>query len=384
MMSKVLCVDDEQNVLDGFQRQLRKHVALTTRGSGEEGIKAIQEEGPFAVIVSDMQMPNMDGVTFLAKVREIAPDTIRMMLTGNADQQTAIKAVNDGHIFRFLNKPCSSEDLLKAIEAGVEQHSLITAEKELLEKTLKGSIQVLVDVLSMTSPVAFSRAMRLRQYVAQMAGGVDLKETWQLEVAAMLSQIGFVTIPGEVLEKFFAGDALTDVEKKMMSSCPEIGRKLIANIPRLETVAEIIARHQYPFGGDKMIDIAADLVNAGSRILQVAVDFDILYSRGTSRRLAIQTMSQKSDVYDRRVVEMLDKIELEEGGRVSNVVKVQELVQGMVLEEDIRSDKGVLVLPKGSEVNCTIHQRLVNFLAQGVIRDTVRVSVLRHRVAGTN
>jgi len=255
------------------------------------------------------------------------------------------------------------------------------AEKELLENTLKGSIKVLVDVLSLTNPMAFSRAMRLRQYAAQLAGGLGVKNTWQLEVAAMLSQVGFVTIPGETLEKFFAGEVLTDVEKTMMNSYPEIGRKLIVNIPRLETVAEIIARQQEPFGLKGPIDLAADPVKAGSGILRVAIDFDILHSRGTSRQTALQSMLQKPDLYDRRIVEALNKIDLEEGGRVSKVVKVRELRNGMVLEEDIRSDKGVLVLPKGSEVNDTIHQRLANFLAQGVIRDAVRVSVPRHLVS---
>lgn len=200
-METILCVDDEQNVLEAFQRQLHKQYSLKLAASGEEALERLRTEGPFAVIVADMNMPGMNGVQLLAKVREASPDTVRIMLTGAGDFQTAITAVNEGNIFRFLAKPCPAETLALALEAGLAQYRLVTAERELLEKTLHGSLRAMVDILALANPSAFSRAMRLRHYASQMAKNLGVPDAWQIEVAAMLSQVGCVTLPAEVLEK---------------------------------------------------------------------------------------------------------------------------------------------------------------------------------------
>ena len=160
MTEKILCVDDEPNVLQACRRQLRKRFHIETADGGEQALQAIAGQDPYAVIVSDMRMPGMDGIQFLARAKELTPNSVRIMLTGNSDQQTAIEAVNEGNIFRFLTKPCPAESLAKAIAAGVEQYRLVTAEKELLEKTLRGSIKVLTEVLSLVNPTAFGRAAR--------------------------------------------------------------------------------------------------------------------------------------------------------------------------------------------------------------------------------
>jgi diguanylate cyclase (GGDEF)-like protein len=125
MLEKILCVDDEQSILDGFKRVLRKQFDLTTHTSGAAGLLAIQEKGPFSVVISDMDMPGMNGVDFLAKTREVAPDTVRIMLTGKADLQVALDAVNEGNIFRFLTKPISPDVLAKSLEAGCRQYQLV-------------------------------------------------------------------------------------------------------------------------------------------------------------------------------------------------------------------------------------------------------------------
>src|SRR6266404_8812143 len=122
MSEKILCVDDESSILRGFERVLDGTFPIQTATSGEEGLTLVSEQEPFAVVVSDMRMPGMDGIQFLRKLKEIAPDTVRMMLTGNDDQQTTIDAVNRGNIFRFLTKPCSPEDLEQAIVAGIQQY----------------------------------------------------------------------------------------------------------------------------------------------------------------------------------------------------------------------------------------------------------------------
>src|SRR6266700_2888600 len=120
MSVKVLCVDDESNVLEAYQRNLRKRFTIDTALGGEPALALIASQGPYAVIVTDMQMPGMDGVEFLMRVRQKAPDTVRLMLTGNADQKTAVEAVNKGHVFSFLSKPCPAESLEAALENALQ------------------------------------------------------------------------------------------------------------------------------------------------------------------------------------------------------------------------------------------------------------------------
>src|ERR1043166_4052564 len=111
MADRILCVDDDPNILEGYKRQLRKEFELVTAVGPEQGLQMGIQQGPFAVVVSDLQMPGMNGVEFLAQVRTQEPDTVRMLLTGNAELQSAIEAINQGQIFRFLTKPCAGAGL---------------------------------------------------------------------------------------------------------------------------------------------------------------------------------------------------------------------------------------------------------------------------------
>src|ERR1700722_18601072 len=169
MNEKILFVDDEPNLLDGLRRLLGKEFSIETANGGEAGLNLLAESGPFAVVMSDMRMPGMNGVQFLSAVRQRWPDTVRLMLTGNSDIQTAIDAVKEGSVFRFMTKPCPENILKGAIRAALVQYGLIGAEKELLEKTLHGSVKVLTEILALVNPAAFSRASRIHHTVRHMA-----------------------------------------------------------------------------------------------------------------------------------------------------------------------------------------------------------------------
>lgn len=232
MSDKILCVDDEASVLSAYQRALRKSVDIDIALGGEEGLRALMTGTKYAVIISDMNMPGMNGIQFLAKVKELAPDSVRMMLTGANDLTTAMNAVNEGNIFRFLTKPCSPEVLLRSIEAGIKQCRLITAERELLEKTLAGCIGVLTEILSLIDGEAFGRAEAMRGDIRVLAHQLGIADAWEVEVAAMLAQIGSVTVPPVVKLKAQAGRPLTAVELDMLQRIPEVGSMLLANVPR--------------------------------------------------------------------------------------------------------------------------------------------------------
>lgn len=169
-----------------------------------------------------------------------------MILTGQADLQSTIAAVNEGHIFRFLCKPCPPEQLGAAIDDGLKQHRLVTAEKVLLEQTLGGAIKLLIEILGMVRPAAFSRTARLQRYVDDLAADLGLRPAWQWGVAAMTSQLGFLALPEEVLAKVEAAQSLRDDERRLYESHPEIAQKLLTGIPRLEEVAVIVAGQLTP------------------------------------------------------------------------------------------------------------------------------------------
>jgi C4-dicarboxylate-specific signal transduction histidine kinase len=130
---KILFVDDEPSILEGLAIHVRRKFQVSTATSGTEGLQKLKREGPFSIVVSDMRMPEMDGSAFLRQVRLTAPDTIRMLLTGYADLESAMNAVNEGYIFRFLTKPCDPKPLHKALDAALEQRRLVSADKILLE-----------------------------------------------------------------------------------------------------------------------------------------------------------------------------------------------------------------------------------------------------------
>lgn len=122
--SKILFVDDEQYILDGIRRQLHSKYEVHIALGGKEGLSVISSKGPFQVIVADMRMPEMDGIEFLNRAKEFDPYAILMMLTGNADRQTAVDAVDRGHVFHFLTKPCRDQELIKAIDGGIDLFQL--------------------------------------------------------------------------------------------------------------------------------------------------------------------------------------------------------------------------------------------------------------------
>ncbi len=377
MTDRVLCVDDEPNVLAGYQRQLRKQFDLVIAVGGEEGLATVKESGPFAVIVSDMRMPGMNGSQFLARVREMTPDSVRMLLTGYAEVQAAIDAVNEGNIFRFLTKPCPPETFSAALQAGIRQYRLITAEKELLEKTLQGSIQVLTEVMALVSPLAFGKASRVRRLVQQLGSLLQVENPWQLEVAALLSQIGCVTLPDAVLNKVYAGTELADKEREMFEAHPRMGRDLIGKIPRLEEIAQTIAYQAkhfdgqgYPEDGKKGWEIPL-----AARILKVALDCDSLEGHTYSRARVLECLRSRTGWYDPRVLQALEEIPEEPGRYSLQELAVRDLQCQMILAEDVVSRTGILLVRGGQEITATMLQRLQNFSTSGAVPRAVKVLV---------
>lgn len=134
MSDRILFVDDDPSALEGFTRVLHGKFDVRTAISGGEGLVKLQKDGPFAIVISDMRMPGMNGADFLAEARQAAPQTVRMLLTGHADMHSAIEAVNRGQILHFLTKPCPRDVLVAAINSGLDQYHTVVEERSLAQK----------------------------------------------------------------------------------------------------------------------------------------------------------------------------------------------------------------------------------------------------------
>lgn len=377
MSDRILCVDDDPNILQAYQRTLRKQFRLDTVLGGEAALATIAQHGPYAVVVADMRMPGMTGLELLSRLKVQAPETVRMMLTGNSDQQTALDAVNEGEIFRFLNKPCPPENLAKALQAGLRQYQLVTAERELLSKTLSGSVKLLTDILGLLNPAASGRASRVHRLVRQLCEELQVPASWAVELGAMLSQVGCAAIPEETLTKIYRGEAVADRDLVAFQEHPRIGAELLANIPRLEPVAEIVGYQEKLYDGQGLpADFRrGELIPQGSRILKVALDWDSLLLGGLAPELALASMASRAGAYDPAVLRAVQHLEQIDKVYPIRLVRVNDLSDGMVLAEDIRSIRQTLLCTRGQEVTPAVRFRLKNYMANVGLAGPVKVFV---------
>jgi response regulator RpfG family c-di-GMP phosphodiesterase len=377
MSERVLFVDDEPQLLSAIQLTLRKHVQVQTAASAAQGLLALQESGPFALVISDMRMPGMNGAQFLSKVRELAPQSVRMILSGQSDIQAAIDAVNDAQIYRFLSKPCPPDQLLAAIKDGLQQYRLLTAEKVLLEQTLSGSVKMLIEILGMVSPTSSNRASRLQRYTQGMSTALGLTENWQSALAAHLSQIGCVALPQGLMAKVEAGEMLDDEERRLYESHPEVAGKLLAAIPRLEDVAAIVtSQFVAPSFAGKPDDLRQwDVRSVGQVLLVTAIEFDRLTLRGAPREVAVEKLRTHPVGRNAALLKAVQALHVANHERVLRQLRVKDLMPGMILDQDLVSPKGIRLVPSGHEVTRSLIVRLTS-IADGVgVSEPFRVLV---------
>lgn len=373
MSEKILLVDDELKILQSMRRQLRKRFEIVIAENGAEALTVLKSKGPFAVIVSDMRMPGMDGVQLLSRVKESHPNVVRMMLTGDADQTTASEAVNAGRIFRFLNKPCSITSLETSLALAVRHHKLLTAEKELLNKTVKGSITVMAELLSLANPTAFSSGYRIKPIVKQIATGLQLPGLWQYEVAALMSQIGCITLPGDILHKLHAGMSLSEEEQQMYENHPKVGSELIRKIPRLEKIAAMVGNQQRSFDCCDEEGSQAEEVRMGGEILMATIEYDLLRQQDIDHFKAILQMRKKDGTYNPAVLDLMEKYKPKNIHATIQNLGFKDVVPGMIVAEDVFAKNGAMLIPKGQEITWPFIQSLTNFEKQIGIVVPIRV-----------
>lgn len=349
---RVLLVDDEPNLLAGLRRQLGRRYNLTTRESGAEALAALREGGRYAVIVADMRMPEMDGATLLAEAARLSPLTVRVMLTGNADQETASRAVNEGQVFRFLNKPVEPERLAATLDAGIERWRAAESEKELLEKTLAGVVKLLVDLLGASHPSSLGRIDVMRRVALPLADRLCPQLHWAVNLTCLLADIGLLFTP---LERRGADDALAAPEATQAAA------ELLRRIPRLDVVGGLLAATTVVTEG--AAENLSDRKMAAT-ILRFALTAAQAHPGGTAPlgpaiNLALQTtpalpedlrLAAKQEFADAKAALRLQWRSLEAG--------LDRLHPGDVTVSEIRTADGVLLLTAGVTLTDALIARL--------------------------
>jgi CheY-like chemotaxis protein len=372
-LPRVLCVDDETRVVEGLALHLRKDYQVVTAQSGAEALKLLKELGGAAVVVSDMRMPGMDGSLLLQQVMRFHPDATRILLTGEPGRDAAVAAVNKAHVFRFLTKPCPPDELRAAVEAGVMQHRLVTAERSILKETLLGCIKALVDVLAITNPVAFGRASRVKRLTMEFAGKCGYEDYWQLEAAAMLSQIGYLSLPTALVEKLYYGEQLTLEEKTLADGVPHVVSSLLENIPRLDPVIQILTALNWT--DEQIARLGEGTIGLGTRILGLVLEYDAFITQGHAVDVAVQSLRGRSARFGEQLVEQFSQhVGAGSTSKQLREIPLRSAQVGMIIMQDVRTQMGTLLVARGFEVTSVFLERMRNFGPE-LLNEAVRVQV---------
>lgn len=277
---RVLMIDDDSNILESHRRLLRSRFAVETALGGEAALKIMEMGAPFAVVVSDIKMPRMSGIDLLGTIKKLYPETIRMVLTGYADLEMAISVVNKGDIFRFLTKPCDQIDLIKAIEAGIEQYELARASQELaiarrLNAGLEGTLRAFTRLVEFRDPYTAGHMDRTSKLAVSIAERIGLPEdrVQGLKLAAQVHDIGKIAVPAGILNK---PGTLNEAEFALIKTHPLVGADIFQTLETGWPISRIVSEHHeridgsgYPHGleeddilKESMILAVADVIDA--------------------------------------------------------------------------------------------------------------------------
>ena len=370
-LPRVLCVDDEAHVVQAIRLHLRKDYDVSTALSGDEALKLLKRMGGAAVVISDMRMPGMNGATLLNNVMHLYPDASRILLTGETGRDAAVSAINQGHIFQFLTKPCRLDALKEAVEAGVARYRLANTERAILKETLNGCLQIFMDILALTNAAAFGRASRLNRLAMEFAATLECEDDWQLQAATLLSQLGYWALRDELLEKIHGADKLTPQEAVASANAPHVAISLLESVPRLQPVMGILTALDWT--DERIARLGDSSLGRCTRILGLVLDYDTLVTRGHSLEVALQSLRSRSARFGADLIERFAAhVSAEQNVGESRVIPLHSITPGMIIMQDVRTHAGTLVVTHGFEVTEVFLQRARTFDTE-LLNRSVRV-----------
>jgi putative two-component system response regulator len=276
----VLFVDDDRHILSAIKRIFdNKAITLLTTDNPEDALSII-ENREIAVIVSDNRMPGMTGMELLVRIRELSPDTVKILMTAYADMDIVINAINAGEVFKFIIKPWENGLLIKAVEEGVRRHSIIQA----LKKGDEGPLLSLAQAIELKDSYTRGHCNRVADYAIMIADALGLQPDFREDIkyGSWLHDCGKIGVPEHILNK---PGPLDPEEMEIVKNHPAWGAEVVRLAHRSDTIVNIIYFHHEKFDGTgyparkKGNDIPLE-----ARIVTIADIFDALTSQRSYRK----------------------------------------------------------------------------------------------------
>ena len=382
MNSRILLLDLQGGSLAAWVNGLGSGHETVVSTDSAEAVALLGQSPPFAVVVCNCDSRDHSASTsiaFLAEAFEHAIKTTRILVVPRDRADVIFEAVNRDHIFAFVTEDNTPESFLHTIEEAEKQHSIANAELELLDKTFNGSLHLLTEVLSISAPQQFSQSQKLREYSHQIGTELKLSNLWELETAAMLAPLGYVTLPAALLKKVNAGEELTSDEQQIVGRLPHTTSHLLSHLPRLEGAAEMIRYQNKNYNGKGFPNDACvgDQIPIGGRILKVLNDLLDLEAKKKSKPTALAIMKDRFGVYDPAVLEAAHAC-LVLKGTSPEMEGIQGLSSadvkaGQLLMTDAETKDGLIILVAGIRISKLALERLRNYAELGVLKEPLYV-----------
>ncbi|MHA7774408.1 HD domain-containing phosphohydrolase [Roseibium sp. M-1] len=381
----IVVADPDESVQTGFQRLFGKHMNVVCFPESEAALSFLKKNHGVAVIFSCFNLPGRSGTAFLRAAETIAPQAARVMLTREKSAESIKKALNEGHAFMYLEKPCQPTDLVAAMETALAHHRQIAKDRMLLERTLAGSVKLLIDMLALFHPEAFRRTGAVRKQALKLAKHLGMKKTWELEMAVMLSPLGEALLPKQILARYRAARSLTEQERDVLERAPAQTRELLKNIPQLEKVSEYLYLSARGFNGsgfpkDGPTGTEIPLI---ARMLKLLTDLWYASPEAGPDAAAFEALTINWRKYDPKLLELAKKVLMDDvpEERKKHIAQcyIRSLRPGDILVDDALTESShELVLSRGHMLTPTTIRRLEHFHQTAGVRQPIRVE--RHLV----
>lgn len=306
MAATVLFVDDEDNVLKSIDRLFfDDDMRILKAANAEEALNIFGKE-EIAVIVSDHCMPGMKGIELLSKVRELSPDTLKILMTAHADLGVAVNAINQGEVFRFIIKPWDNGNLVSTVREAVKRYQIIQS----LKNNDKSTFLSLAQTIELKDPYTGGHCERVADYALMIASelGLPEDEMESIKFGAWLHDCGKIGIPEKILNK---KSPLSEMEFDIIKKHPGWGAEVAKQANLSRKIINIIHYHHERYDGSGYpACIQGDAIPVESRIVTVADVYDALtsdrsYREKYSRDKAIKIMLAMGDsVFDPDILDV--------------------------------------------------------------------------------
>lgn len=372
-MYRILIVDDSEENLAILKNALQQDYRISVAKDGQTGLNAMNALNPDLVLL-DIHMPGIDGYETLRKIRASKRfcETPVIFVTGATEITDKKRGFEPGAV-DYITKPFEITEVKLRVKTHLELSKSREERKELLGSTLVGTIQAMLEILSLTNPFAFEFSSAAKKLAGSVARDIGYEEVWKVEVAAMLSLMGTCVSKPEIAERIICGKNVTLEERKQFASHPNVGSKLVAKIPRLEDLAEMIKNQMEPMG--ELEYDGKNIVLAGSQILAVVINYLNYVHRGQTQKGALVLLKQNRAQNNIEIIKALDRVL--QRGEVDKVktLSVTDLREGMIIEADVIAEDGSVVIKKGTAVNGLVIEHLKLLSELGKQRGSVVVRV---------